>query len=74
VFAVNEAVTVQFAVIGPVVYIVPDNEPPQPVADAVYPESATIVNVVVAPSFTVCGELIGGVIVPCSLFCKADTV
>jgi hypothetical protein len=32
---VNVAVTVQLPVMTPVVYVVPDNEPPQPEAEAV---------------------------------------
>ena len=29
-FATNEALTVQFAVTGPTVYVVPESDPPQP--------------------------------------------
>ena len=47
--ALNVAVTVQFPVIAPVVYVVPDNVPLHPVAEAEYPEFGVTVNVVVAP-------------------------
>jgi hypothetical protein len=47
VIAVNEAVTVQLVVIAPVVYVVPDNDPLHPEAEAVYPEFGVTVNVVV---------------------------
>ena len=47
--AVNVAETVQAPVIAPVVYVVPDNEPPQPVAEAVYPAFGVTVKVVLEP-------------------------
>ena len=46
---VNVAETVQAPVIAPVVYVVPDNEPPQPVAEAVYPAFGVTVKVVLEP-------------------------
>ena len=45
----NVAETVQAPVIAPVVYVVPDNEPPQPVAEAVYPAFGVTVKVVLEP-------------------------
>lgn len=48
--AENEAETVQFAVIAPVVYVVPESQPPHPLAELVeYPLFGVIVNVVVEP-------------------------
>ena len=41
----NVAVTVQFAVIAPVVYVVPTREPEQPEAEAVYPAFGVTVKV-----------------------------
>jgi hypothetical protein len=59
--SVNEAVTVQLAVIAPVVYVVPDNDPLHPEAEAVYPVSGVTVNVVVPEGAT---YLEAGEIVP----------
>jgi hypothetical protein len=43
-------VTVQFAVIDPVVYVVPESEPLQPVTELItYPEFGVTVNVVLEP-------------------------
>ena len=51
--ATNDAVTVQLAVIAPVVYVVPESEPLQPeTEDIEYPEFGEIVNVVVEPELT----------------------
>ena len=59
----NVAVTVQSPVIAPVVYVSPASEPPQPeTVPTWYGGVAVTVNVVVAPSSTVCG--VSGVIVP----------
>ena len=49
VLTANVAETVQAPVIAPVVYVVPDNEPPQPVAEAVYPAFGVTVKVVLEP-------------------------
>ena len=41
----NDAVTVQAAVIAPVVYVLPDNDPPQPLTVLIeYPVLGEIVN------------------------------
>jgi len=66
------AVTVQSAVIGPVVYVFAASEPPQPVTVSMWkPAFAVTVNAVVAPSFTVA---LGGVIVPDGVPTTAVTV
>ena len=53
---VKVAETEQFAVIGPVVKVFPDNAPPQPLAEATwYPTSGMSENEMIAPAFTVCG-------------------
>ena len=57
----NVADTVQFALIAPVVYVVPESEPLQPVTVAVYSAAGITVNVVVNPAITV---LVAGSIVP----------
>jgi len=46
---------VQFPVIAPVVYVLPDKVPPHPVTDEMlYPELGVTVNDVVEPLSTVC--------------------
>jgi hypothetical protein len=67
----NDAVTVQLAVIAPVVYVVPDKVPVGhvPPIDATYPELGVTVNVVVEPLLTVCG--VEGLMLP---FAPADGV
>jgi hypothetical protein len=51
---VKVAETVQFPVIAPVVYVLPDNVPPQPVTDEMpYPVFGATVNETVEPLFTV---------------------
>jgi len=70
--AAKFAVTVQSAVIGPVVYVLAASEPPQPVTVSMWkPASAVTVNAVVAPSLTVA---LGGVIVPDGVPTTAVTV
>jgi hypothetical protein len=59
---VNVATTVQSAVIGPVVYVVPLSEPLQPVTvEMLYPEFGVTVNWVAFPD---CTEADGGLIEP----------
>src|SRR5512144_1287994 len=61
--AENVADTVQSPVIAPVVYVSPASEPPQPeTLWTWYGGVAVTVNVVVAPSLTVCG--VSGAIAP----------
>ena len=43
-FAVNVAETVQLLVMAPVWKVVPESEPPQPDADAVYPAFGVTIN------------------------------
>jgi hypothetical protein len=57
------AVTAQSAVIAPVVYVLPDKVPPQPVTDAMwYPVFGVIVKEAVELLVTVCGVF--GLILP----------
>ncbi len=48
VFRVKIAATEQLDVIAPVVYVLPDSVPPQPVTDDIYPVLGVTVNDVVA--------------------------
>jgi len=61
---VNDAVTVQLAVMALVVYVLPLNEPPQvpPTEEMLYPEFGVTVYVLVVPKGTV--EAPAGLIVP----------
>lgn len=55
------AVTVQASVIAPVVYVIPDKLPPQPLTLATKSEPGVTVKVVVPPWVT---DLVDGEIVP----------
>jgi hypothetical protein len=60
--SINVAVTVQLAVMEPVVYVLPLSEPSQPVTEAMlYPEFAVTVNEAVLPD---CTEIDVGLTVP----------
>jgi hypothetical protein len=52
-FLQNVADTEQFDAIAPVVYVVPDSEPPHPLALAVYPAFGVTVRIAVEPLLTV---------------------